>query len=85
MSFPNVRPLHEAAIVPALMRIQQEFGFLKREEMEQFSKESGNSYQPSNGTFQRGKDTRENLRIGGHSPPIAVTAGIRGAEQHNRV
>src|SRR5579872_7030783 len=33
--------IYRPAIVPALQRIQRKFGFLKREELERYSKESG--------------------------------------------
>src|SRR5579862_9766724 len=35
------RPLYAAVLIPALQRIQHEIGYLKREALEEFSKESG--------------------------------------------
>ncbi len=41
MSGRNVRVPYEATLVPALTRIQHEHGFLKREALEEFAKDSG--------------------------------------------
>ncbi|MEA3186286.1 MAG: formate dehydrogenase beta subunit [Chthoniobacter sp.] len=41
MKTPASVPLYGATLVPALQRIQREFGYLKKEALEQFSTESG--------------------------------------------
>jgi len=41
MSDRTLRSPYEATLVPALTRIQRDFGFLKREALEEFSKDSG--------------------------------------------
>src|SRR3954465_1833308 len=41
MSSAPVAPLYEALLVPALQRIQHEFGYLKQEEIERYSADTG--------------------------------------------
>ncbi len=41
MSSGEARPAYEAVLVPALTRIQHEFGFLKREALVEYAKDSG--------------------------------------------
>src|SRR6478752_6536995 len=41
MSAAPIAPLYEAVLVPVLQRIQHEFGYLKQEEIERYSQESG--------------------------------------------